>query len=101
MLRFLFTETDDETSQINFAVSQVERFLERQMDGQPNDTGEIILQAGTSPEIRIDSFGALVDFIDTFINDIAERATDATRDAFIQRLLQSREEIGPLVRATR
>jgi len=101
MLRFLFTETDDETSQINFAVSQVERYLERQMEGQSPDTGEVVLQAGTSPDIRVDSFGALVDFIDSYINDIAERATDATRGAFIRRLLQSREEIGPLVRGVR
>ena len=67
MLRFLFAETDDETSQISFVVSQVERYLERQMDAQSPDTGDIVLQAGTSPEIRVDSFGALVDFIDSYI----------------------------------
>ena len=42
------------------------------MEGQSPDTGEIILQAGTSPDIRVDSL-ALVDFIDSYINDIAER----------------------------
>jgi DNA helicase HerA-like ATPase len=100
MLRFLFADADDETTQIGLVVAQVERFLENQVQQQSKDEAALTLEIpGASPKIRADSFDRLVDFVDEYINDITERVADATKGAFLRRLVFAAHEVGSLIRA--
>jgi DNA helicase HerA-like ATPase len=92
--------TDDETSQLNFVVSQVERFLEGQMDHQAPDRGDIGLRVpGVDAGINIDSLERLVDVVCDFIDGIAPRAAQGTTQAFARRFEASASAVAQLIRA--
>ncbi len=102
MLRFLFADADDETSQLGFVVTQVERFLESQLENQSPDHGDLVLHVpGVDAGIRVDSFDMLVDVISNFIDGIAPRAASGTLQAFSRRLEASAAAVAPLIRAAR
>lgn len=102
MLRFLFADADDETSQLGFVITQVERFLEAQAERQTDDTGVLELHVpGVDARLRIDSFDALVDTICNFIDGIAPRAAQGTLQAFARRLEAAGAAVSPLIRAAR
>ena len=87
MLRFLFAEADDETSQLGFVVTQVERFLEAQVEDQAEDRGDVVLTVpGVDAGLRVDSFERLCRLICDFVDGIAPRAAEGTRQAFARRL---------------
>ena len=58
MLRFLFAEADDETSQLSFVVTQVERFLEAEVESQPADRGDVVLHVPGVPEAALRALAA-------------------------------------------
>jgi hypothetical protein len=100
MLRFLFADADDETSQLSFVVSQVERFLEDQMQRQAPDRGDIALHVpGAEAGLRVDSLDSLVDIVCSFIEGIAPRAAQGTHQAFARRFEAAAAAISPLIRA--
>jgi DNA helicase HerA-like ATPase len=102
MLRFLFAETDDETSQISFVVTQVERFLEGQMQYQAPDRGDIVLRVpGVDAGLNVGSIGDLVEVVGNFLDGIAQRAAQGTRDAFARRFEAAAQAIAGLVRSER
>ena len=102
MLRFLFADSDDETSQLGFVITQVERFLESQMDGQAPDQGDLVLRVpGVDVGLRIDSFDRLVEVICDFIDGIAPRAASGTLQAFSRRLEAAGAAVSPLIRSAR
>jgi DNA helicase HerA-like ATPase len=102
MLRFLFAEADDETSQLSFVVTQVERFLEAEMDAQPADRGDVVLHVPGVPEgLAVHSLPELADVLNSFIDGIAPRAADATRQAFARRFEAAAHAVAGLIRAER
>jgi DNA helicase HerA-like ATPase len=102
MLRFLFADADDETSQLGFVITQVERFLESQEAMQIGDDGDLILHVpGVDAGLRIDSFERLVEVVCDFIDGIATRAAPGTHQAFARRLEAAGTAVSPLVRAAR
>lgn len=102
MLRFLFAEADDETSQLSFVVSQVERFLEAAMDHQPPDRGDVTLHLpGLDAGINVSNLDQLADVISTFIDGIAPRAAAGTQQAFARRFEAAATAVSPLIRAAR
>jgi DNA helicase HerA-like ATPase len=100
MLRFLFAEADNETSQLGFVITQVERFLEAQIedDDQPDIA---ITLPGFPAALRADSFERLVDIVCENIDAIAPRAADGTQQAFARRLEAAAIAVAPLIRAAR
>jgi DNA helicase HerA-like ATPase len=102
MLRFLFADADDETSQLGFVITQVERFLESQESMQVGDDGDLVLHIpGVDAGLRIDSFDRLVEIICDFIDGIAPRAAQGTQQAFARRLEAAGAAVSPLIRAAR
>ena len=102
MLRFLFAESDDETSQLGFVITQVERFLEAQVEDQEEDHGDVVLTVpGVDAGLRADSFERLVSIICDFVDGIAPRAAEGTRQAFARRLEAAAIAVAPLIRASR
>jgi hypothetical protein len=102
MLRFLFADADDETSQLGFVITQVERFLEAAVAGQPIDQPDVTLYLpGVDAGLRIDSFERLVEVICDFVDGIAPRAAEGTRQAFARRLEAAAVAVTPLIRAVR
>ena len=102
MLRFLFADADDETSQLGFVITQVERFLESQVKDQPAEQAEVVLHLpGLDAGLRVDSFDRLVEVICDFIDGIAPRAAQGTQQAFGRRLEAAAAAVAPLIRAAR
>ncbi|HEY4686190.1 MAG TPA: ATP-binding protein [Dehalococcoidia bacterium] len=102
MLRFLFADADDETSQLSFVVSQVERFLEAQMEHQAPDRGDIALRVpGVDSGLAVRSLDELVDVVCSFIEGIAPRAAQGTHQAFARRFEAAAAAVSPLIRAER
>ena len=102
MLRFLFADADDETSQLGFVITQVERYLEAAVEGLPADSADLTLYIpGVDAGLRIDSFERLVEVICDFIDGIAPRAAEGTRQAFARRLEAGSVAVAPLIRAVR
>lgn len=94
LLRFLFAEADNETSQLSFAVSQVEGRLA----GVPN-LGDAWVELDGAP---IRSFEELVDYLSNNIAGLVPPSVAAgTRDAFVRRLEAAAAAVGPLIRAQR
>jgi DNA helicase HerA-like ATPase len=100
MLRFLFSEADDETSQLSFVVTQVERFLEEQAQRQPSDRGDLTLRFPES-DCRAGSLPDLAELVIRYIDGIAPRAAAGTQQAFARRLEAAVNAVDPLVRAVR
>lgn len=101
MLRFLFAEADDETTQLSFVVSQVERFLEDQMAAQASDRGDIVLHFPGDLAISVNSLEQLADTVSNFIDGIAGRAAQGTQQAFARRFEAAAASVAPLIRAVR
>ncbi|HLF71625.1 MAG TPA: ATP-binding protein, partial [Dehalococcoidia bacterium] len=101
MLRFLFADADDETSQLSFVVTQVERFLEAQMEHQAPDRGEVAIDVGAGAPFNADSLHVLVDIICDNIDAIAPRAAEGTRQAFARRFEAAVTAVAPLIRTVR
>lgn len=95
LLRFLFAEADDETSQLSFAISQVERQLETSVEGSPEAPWVRIGDA------RIDSFDDLVEYITEHLDAMTPHVADGTRWAFARRLQAAAATAGSLIRGAR
>jgi hypothetical protein len=96
-LHFAFADGADPKNQLSFLIARVERVLERAArEGDPNDPGFSL------DGVRIDSFEALVDHLDSDALDaMAPRAADGTRDALRRRLHGVAHHIGHLIRGDR
>lgn len=95
LLRFLFADTDSETSQLGYAVSSVERYLADESVGQPSSQSWVELGG-----MRITTFADLVSHIDANKDQIfaSARLAPQTQDAFIRRLTGSVDSVGHLIR---
>ncbi|MGE0060131.1 MAG: ATP-binding protein [Dehalococcoidia bacterium] len=102
MLRFLFAEADDETSQLSFVVSQVERYLHDQMEHQPPDRGDVTLRfPGVDAGVNVANLEQLADVVSNFIDGIASRAAAGTLSAFSRRFEAAAASVSQLIRAVR
>ena len=95
LLRFLFAEADTETSQLSYAVSVVERYLENATRNQPQSQSWVEID-GT----RVTEFSELVNYIDANKDTIfaAGRLAQGTQDAFLRRLTAVAESVAHLIR---
>jgi hypothetical protein len=95
LLRFLFAEADDETSQLAFAISQVERQL------------EAFTAPPEAPWVRmgsddgISTFAELVEYIIEHLEAMTPHVADGTRGAFARRLQAAAATVGGLIRGER
>jgi len=96
LLRFLFTETDAESTQIGFAVTEAEGYLEAKTRSQ-RGRGWIEIDGQ-----RLTDFHDLVDHITDNIEEVFRRSQLAppTQQAFIRRLRHAEEMVGRLIRRT-
>ena len=96
LLRFLFAEADSESSQIGFAVTVAERYLERETEGQH---GRGWVEIGGR---RLTDFHDLVNHITENAEEVfgGSRLAQATQDAFLRRLHAADEAAGHLIRRT-
>ncbi|HEY7270966.1 MAG TPA: ATP-binding protein, partial [Dehalococcoidia bacterium] len=102
MLRFLFTESDDETSQLGFVITQVERFLESQAQDQPADRGDLLLRDSKFEyDVTVHSLDELVEVVNQYIDAVAPRAAEGTRQAFARRFEAAAHAVRGLIRAER
>jgi len=92
LLRFVFAESDDETSQLSYAVRQVEAYLQANM--HPLSTTSWI----QVDDARIESFDDLVQFIIDNIAVMTPRLQGNTQEAFLRRLEDAAPVIGNLIR---
>jgi DNA helicase HerA-like ATPase len=100
MLRFLFTESDDETSQLGFVITQVERFLEAQAQDQPPGRGDLTLRDSRFDyDVTVRSLDELVEVVNQYIEAVAPRAAEGTRQAFARRFEAAAHAVRGLVRA--
>jgi DNA helicase HerA-like ATPase len=94
LLRFMFAEADNETSQISFAISQVESRL---AGARPAGDTYVELDGTT-----IESFDGLVDYISNNMASLVNQNIAAgTRDAFVRRFEAAAGVMGTLIRAQR
>ena len=96
LLRFLFAEADSEASQLSFAITVAERYLQQQTVGQQ---GRGWVKVGGQ---RITDFADLVELLTEKQEDVFERSRIAsgTQDAFLRRLGAAAEATGHLIRRT-
>jgi DNA helicase HerA-like ATPase len=96
LLRFLFAEADSETSQISFAITVAERYLQRQTQGQRGH-GWVEIEGQ-----RLTDFGDLVELLIEKREEIFghSRIAAPTQDAFLRRLSAAAEDVGHLIRRT-
>ena len=97
LLRFMFAESADATSQLSFLIYRIERVLERAArDGDKDDPA--IEVSGAS----VASFDEFVDLLDTAaLDQMAPNAAAGTLDAFRRRLHAAAQHMGHLVRGDR
>ena len=95
LMRFLFAEADNETSQLSFAISVVERYLAYATRGQP--PSESHAQIG---EERITTFEDLVTHIEDNPDVVFAKGSvaEATKGAFLRRLSAAGHAAGHLIR---
>ncbi len=95
MLRFLFAEADQETSQLAFAVTVAERYLADATHAHPKTNSWVEIDGQ-----RITTFDELVDHItNNSANIFAQgRVAQATQDAFLRRLAAAADGAGHLIR---
>jgi DNA helicase HerA-like ATPase len=100
MLRFLFTESDDETSQLGFVITQVERYLERCAEEDSSDRGGVTL---VDPSTNVDYGHEVISLeeVNRRLDDIAPRAAEGTRRAFERRFEAASFSLRGLIRAER
>lgn len=96
LLRFLFAEADSEASQIGFAVTVAERYLESRTEGQYG-RGWVEIEGQ-----RLTDFHDLVEHITEHAEQVfgGSRVAQATQDAFLRRLHAAGEAAGHLIRRT-
>ena len=96
LLRFLFAEADSEASQLSFAITVAERYLEQQAQGQ-RGRGWVEIEGQ-----RITDFHDLVELLMEKREEVFERSRIAagTQDAFLRRLGAAAEAVGHLIRRT-
>ncbi|MEX2235942.1 MAG: ATP-binding protein [Dehalococcoidia bacterium] len=109
LLRFLFAEGDNETSQLSFVIRLVEEWLADRRPGaavsEPDERGFLTISStprnapSPSDATTIRSFHELAEAIERNIDRIAERAAGGTHQAFIRRLFDAVGTAGHLVRA--
>jgi len=95
LLRFLFAEADDETSQLAYAVTLVEGYLQANLRASPEFSW--IQIDGT----RIESFAELVAFVVDNVAVITPRLSSQTQEAFLRRLEAAAAVVGNMIRAAR
>ena len=95
LLRFLFAEADNETSQLAFAVTVAERYLADATSSQPKSASWAEIKGQ-----RITTFDELVEHITANGDEIFSRGhvADATRGAFLRRLGAAADAAGHLIR---
>lgn len=99
MLRFLFADGDNETSQLSFVIRLVEEWLATpSVVTEADERGFISLVEGGGVA-TVKDFWELVDAIDRNIDSVAQRAAPGTQQAFMRRLFDARATVGHLIRA--
>ncbi len=103
MLRFLFADGDNETSQLSFVIRLVEDWLaDKGVVCDPDDHGFVsVIPGGTKEIVTVRSFGDLADVISDNLEDVCANGRIAlgTQHAFIRRLFDAVGTAGHLVRA--
>ena len=95
LLRFLFAEADEETSQLSSVIAAVERHLEYLAGRQQEGEGWLIGDEGE----RLNQFGDLVDYLSIErLESITKTAAAGTRQAFLRRLEAAGRSVGHLIR---
>ncbi|MBI5284697.1 MAG: ATP-binding protein [Chloroflexi bacterium] len=98
MLKFLFADADNETSQLSFVVRLVEDWLaDPSFVADPDERGFVSVIGAEIVIAR--SFMDLVHAIDANIDAIAGRAAQGTQNAFMRRLYDAAGTAGHLIRA--
>jgi len=98
MLKFLFADADNETSQLSFVVRLVEDWLaDNTIVLDPDEHGFVSVIGSEVETVR--SFMDLARVIEKNIDAIAGRAAGGTQNAFVRRLFDAAGTAGHLVRA--
>jgi DNA helicase HerA-like ATPase len=98
LLRFLFADADNETSQLSFVIRLVEEWLgDPTIVADPDEHGFVTVIGDQIVTVR--NFMDLAKAVDTNIAVIAQRAADGTRNAFMRRLFDAAGTAGHLIRA--
>ncbi len=99
LLKFLFADADNETSQLSFVVRLVEEWLADVRNIADPDEHGFVSVIGGSEIVTVRGFWDLVRAIEADITSIAPHAADGTRNAFIRRLYDAAQTTGHLIRA--
>lgn len=99
MLKFLFADADNETSQLSWVIRLAEEWLASASNVAPPDDHGIVSITGGAEVTDVRDFWDLVRVIEANIEQIAPTAADGTRRAFIRRLQDAAATAGHLVRA--
>jgi hypothetical protein len=100
LLRFLFAEADEETSQLSFVIAQVEAYLQANLQPQ-RDAPWIEIWDGSGPH-RIETLNDLVGFVrDNMAAIVTQATSQSTREAFLRRLEAAAPAVAPLIRGER
>ncbi len=94
LLRFLFAEADNETSQLSFVIRLTEEWLAQSLTEEPDDRGWIRLQGRL-----VRTFHELASAVQDSIETFASQAATGTRSALMRRLLDAAFTTGHLIRA--
>jgi len=104
MLRFMFTESGDERSQIADTVTRVETVLQREAEDVPGSPATVQLHDENGNFVHIRSFGELCDLIERRLEDedpaLMGHTAKSTLSAFLRRLEGARAHCGHLVRGS-
>jgi hypothetical protein len=93
LMRFLFAEAEDSTSQLSFVAEQVEARLHQALaEGDPQDA-DIVLDGR-----RIETFDELVETVSLWLDGPGIRGAPGTLAAFDRRLRAAAGRVGGLVR---
>ncbi|MSQ23632.1 MAG: ATP-binding protein [Chloroflexi bacterium] len=96
LLGFLFTETDDESSQLSYVIGLVERHLEDATKDASPDAPWVRFG-----DKRVNDFDDLVDYLTEHVAQIAQHAAESTLGAFNRRLHGAALGVGDLIRGER
>ncbi len=99
MLKFLFAEADDESSQLEHVARHIGNILHEQMEHQTAGRGDITLLCEKG-EVHIDSLESLADFIEEHIEELAPARTfPQTSRSFVNRFHAAASAVSRLIRA--
>lgn len=99
MLKFLFADADNETSQLSWVIRLVEEWLAQTSNVLDPDERGFVSITGGAEVVDARDFWDLVRVIEANIDQIAGSAAEGTRRAFVRRLQDAAHTAGHLIRA--